>query len=323
MVKTNHKWNKDEILKIYNQPFNDLLFQAHQIHREHFDANAVQISTLYSIKTGGCPDNCSYCPQSAHYNTGVKAEKLVTVEEAIAAAKTAREHGATRFCMGAGWRSPKERDMPKLIEILKAIKKMGMETCMTLGMLNEKQVQQFDDAGLDYYNHNLDSSPEFYEKIISTRDYQDRLDTLTHLSKSDVNVCCGGIIGMGETTEDRIGLLLQLTNLPKPPKSVPINMLVKIPGTPLADSEDVDPLDFVRIIALARIMLPTSFVRLSAGRNSFSDELHALCFFAGANSIHYGEKLFITALPDTSKDQKLFKRLGISPLVPEGCEATT
>lgn len=309
-----HNWTKEEALNYYQLPFNDLLLEAHKIHREYHDPNAVQISTLLSIKTGACPEDCAYCPQSAHYKTGVKIEKLMSTEEVTQKAKQAKENGASRFCMGAGWRNPKEKDFLQVLEMIQAVKEIGLETCVTMGMLTQDQVDRLEKVGLDYYNHNLDSSPEFYEKIISTRDYQDRLDTLEKVRQSSINVCCGGIVGMGETIEDRLGLLIQLSNLPQHPRSVPINMLVKIDGTPLENMEDINSIEFARIIAVARIMMPASRVRLSAGRNTMSEELHALCFFAGANSIHYGEKLLVTPLPETDKDKKLFERLGIRPL---------
>ncbi len=308
-----HHWTVEEIESIYTLPFNDLLFKAHCVHRQHFEPNTVQISTLLSIKTGRCPENCAYCPQSAHYKTGTEAENLLSVEKVIEFAKIAKEKGATRFCMGAAWRNPPKKDFPKVIEILKAIKTLNLETCMTLGMLSDEQAAELKAAGLDYYNHNIDTSREYYEKVINTRDFQDRLDTLERVRKNKINVCCGGIVGMGEGQTDRLKFLQELANMPSHPESVPINQLIAIPGTPLADSEKVDPIEFVRIIALARIMMPKSYVRLSAGRNSISDECHALCFFAGANSIHYGDKLFITPLPTTEHDQTMFMKLGIKP----------
>jgi biotin synthase len=308
-IKTN--WTREEAVALLTQPFNDLLFTAQQIHRQHFDPNKVQLSTLMNIKTGGCPEDCAYCPQSAHYNTGLKAEKLLDIEEVLQQANAAKEKGATRFCMGAAWRQPKQKDLEKVMAMVEAVKETGMETCVTLGMLSSEQAKDLKNAGLDYYNHNLDTSPEYYSKIISTRDYQERLDTLEHVRQADINVCCGGIIGMGEDENDRAGLLLSLANMPKQPESVPINMLVQVEGTPLKNNDAPDTLEFVRIIAAARIMMPASYVRLSAGRNEMSDEMQALCFLAGANSIFYGEKLLTTNNPQLEKDKQLFDRLGI------------
>ncbi|MGB1799499.1 MAG: biotin synthase BioB [Gammaproteobacteria bacterium] len=308
-IKTN--WTREEAVALLTQPFNDLLFTAQQIHRQHFDPNKVQLSTLMNIKTGGCPEDCAYCPQSAHYNTGLKAEKLLDIEEVLQQANAAKEKGATRFCMGAAWRQPKQKDLEKVMAMVEAVKETGMETCVTLGMLSSEQAKDLKNAGLDYYNHNLDTSPEYYSKIISTRDYQERLDTLEHVRQADINVCCGGIIGMGEDENDRAGLLLSLANMPKQPESVPINMLVQVEGTPLKNNDAPDALEFVRIIAAARIMMPASYVRLSAGRNDMSDEMQALCFLAGANSIFYGEKLLTTNNPQLEKDKQLFDRLGI------------
>ena len=304
-------WTKEEVVSLLNQPFNDLLYSAQQIHREQFDPNAVQLSTLMNIKTGGCPEDCAYCPQSAHYDTGVNAEKLLDLDDVVTQANAARKKGATRFCMGAAWRQPKQKDLEKVIKMVETVKELGMETCVTLGMLSKQQAQDLKSAGLDYYNHNLDSSPEYYSKIISTRDYQERLDTLDHVRQANINVCCGGIIGMGEDENDRAGLLLSLANMPTHPESVPINMLVQVEGTPLKNAEIPDALDFVRIIAAARIMMPASYVRLSAGRNEMSDEMQALCFLAGANSIFYGEKLLTTDNPQLEQDRLLFERLGI------------
>lgn len=304
-------WTKQEVVSLLSRPFNDLLYTAQQIHREHFDPNAVQLSTLMNIKTGGCPEDCAYCPQSAHYDTGVNAEKLLDLDNVIAQAEAAKEKGATRFCMGAAWRQPKQKDLEKVIEMVESVKELGMETCVTLGMLSQQQAQDLKSAGLDYYNHNLDSSPEYYSKIISTRDYQERLDTLEHVREAKINVCCGGIIGMGEDDNDRAGLLLSLANMPTHPESVPINMLVQVEGTPLKDAAVPDAIDFVRIIAAARIMMPASYVRLSAGRNEMTDEMQALCFIAGANSIFYGEKLLTTDNPQLEQDRLLFERLGI------------
>lgn len=311
-----HDWHRDEIATLFALPFNDLLFRAASVHRQHFDANAVQVSTLLSIKTGACPEDCKYCSQSGHHNTGLDKEKLMEVQKVLAEARAAKEKGASRFCMGAAWRSPRDKDMPYVLEMVKQVKEMGLETCMTLGMLSEQQAQALSDAGLDYYNHNLDTSPEYYGQIISTRSYNDRLETLAHVRDAGMKVCAGGIVGMGEDRNDRIGLLQQLTNLPAHPESVPINMLVKIEGTPLADVADLDTFEFVRTVAVARILMPQSFVRLSAGRQEMNDEMQSLCFFAGANSIFYGEKLLTTDNPETGHDQRLFERLGIHPLDP-------
>lgn len=304
-------WSRQEVVALLALPFNDLLFRAQQAHRKNFDANKVQLSTLMNIKTGGCPEDCAYCPQSAHYDTGVNAEKLLDIEDVLAQAKTAKEKGATRFCMGAAWRQPKDKDLEQVKQMVEAVKETGMETCVTLGMLSGDQAKELKSAGLDYYNHNLDSSPEYYEKIISTRDYQERLDTIENVRQANINVCCGGIIGMGEDESDRVGLLMSLANMQEQPESVPINMLVQVEGTPLNDVESIDKIDFVRIIAAARIMMPKSYVRLSAGRNEMNDEMQALCFLAGANSIFYGEKLLTTNNPQLEQDQRLFERLGI------------
>lgn len=316
-----HDWTPDEVLALFRLPFNDLLFRAQTVHRAHFDANAVQISTLLSIKTGGCPEDCAYCPQSAHYKTGVAAERLMARDAVLAEARRAKEAGATRFCMGAAWRSPRDGDVEQVAELVAGVKALGLETCATLGMLTRRQADCLKEAGLDYYNHNLDTSASFYGQIISTRTLQDRLDTLAHVREAGMHVCCGGILGMGESLEDRAELLRTLANLPEHPESVPINQLVRVEGTPLADAASVDPLDFVRTIAVARILMPRSFVRLSAGRESMNDELQALCFLAGANSIFYGEKLLTTPNPATHADRRLFDRLGLRPLVPEGCAA--
>lgn len=309
-----HDWTRDEIQAIFMLPFHELLFRAQRTHRENFNNNEIQVSTLLSIKTGACPEDCKYCPQSAHYRTDVEKEKLKAVDEVLAAAAEAKRQGASRFCMGAAWRHPKDRDMPYVIEMVKGVKQLGLETCMTLGMLSPHQAQALKQAGLDYYNHNLDTSPEFYGEIISTRSYADRLTTLQHVRDAGMKVCAGGIVGMGESRHDRIGLLEQLANLPQHPESVPINMLVKVAGTPFATLEDLDPFEFVRSIAVARILMPQSFVRLSAGRESMSDELQALCFMAGANSIFYGERLLTTANPETNRDLALFERLGLKPM---------
>ncbi len=308
-----HDWTVEEVQALFDLPFNDLLFKAQTVHRQYFNPNEVQVSTLLSIKTGACPEDCKYCPQSGHYNTGLEKERLLQVETVIEKARQAKASGSTRFCMGAAWKHPADKDMPYVVEMVKQVKALGLETCMTLGMLDEGKANQLADAGLDYYNHNLDTSPEFYDKIITTRTYQDRLDTLQHVRDSGMKICSGGILGMGETATDRIGLLRQLANLPVQPESVPINMLVKVKGTPLENVEDLDHLDFIRTIAVARIMMPASHVRLSAGRESMSDEMQAMTFFAGANSIFYGECLLTTPNPETHKDLQLFKRLGINP----------
>ncbi len=308
-----HDWSLDEIKALFDQPFNDLLFQAQTIHRQHFDPNSVQISSLLSIKTGACPEDCAYCPQSAKYDTDLERERLLALEEVKQAAVNAKNNGATRFCMGAAWRNPTDKNLDKVIEMISVVKDLGMETCVTLGMLTQQQTKRLKQAGLDYYNHNLDTSPEFYNEIITTRTYQDRLDTLQHVQDENINVCCGGIVGMGENEEDRAGLLQQLANMPRHPESVPINLLVQVKNTPLYGTEALDPLEFVRTIAVARILMPKSAVRLSAGRTDMSDELQALCFFAGANSIFYGEKLLTTPNPKENKDLELFERLGIKP----------
>ncbi len=307
------RWSVAEVEDLFKLPFADLLFRAQQVHRENFDPNAVQLSTLLSIKTGGCPEDCGYCPQSAFHSTGVENRKMLEVDVVVAAARAAQQSGAGRFCMGAAWREPSEEDMASVVEMVKAVRGLGMETCATLGMLNEKQTEQLRDAGLDYYNHNLDTSPEFYGDIISTRDYQDRLDTLERVRKAGMHVCSGGIVGMGENLTQRAGLVAQLANLEPYPESVPINNLVKVEGTPLAHVEDLDPLDFVRTIAVARITMPAARVRLSAGRTQMSDAIQALCFLAGANSIFYGEQLLTTDNPDVEKDRALLDKLGMYP----------
>jgi len=307
-----HDWQASEVEALFALPFNDLLFRAHSTHREHFDPNAVQLSTLLNIKTGGCPEDCAYCPQSARFDTDVEASAVLDVDAVLQSARAARAAGATRFCMGAAWRSPKDRDLDKVVPLIEAVRDLGMESCVTLGMLNAAQAQRLKDAGLDYYNHNLDTSPDFYGDIISTRTYQDRLDTLQNVRDADINVCCGGIVGLGESVRDRSELLRTLATMPQHPESVPINLLVRVEGTPLAESAPVHPIDFVRTIAVARILMPASHVRLSAGRTGMTDELQALCFFAGANSIFYGEQLLTTANPEVLADQALFERLGIS-----------
>ncbi|NKL65512.1 biotin synthase BioB [Rhizobium leguminosarum bv. viciae] len=299
---------------IYNLPFNDLLFRAHQIHRAHFDPNAIQMSRLLSIKTGGCVEDCGYCSQSAHYPTGLKASKLMEVERVLAEARKAKEGGATRYCMGAAWRNPKERDMEALVAMVEGVKALGMETCMTLGMLTQAQSESFAKAGLDYYNHNVDTSERYYSEIITTRSFEDRLDTLANVRDAGIKVCAGGILGMGETVEDRISMLVTLANLPTPPESVPINMLIPIPGSKLSDAAPVDPIDFVRTIALARILMPRSHVRLSAGRTEMSEETQALCIFAGANSIFVGDTLLTADNPGEDHDAALFRRLGLKPM---------
>ncbi len=308
-----HNWSVEQVKTLFALPFNDLLFQAQSTHRQHFNPNEVQVSTLLSIKTGACPEDCKYCPQSARYQTGLESERLLEVEKVLERAREAKSAGSSRFCMGAAWRNPRDRDMPYLLRMVQEVKDMGMETCMTLGMLTADQASQLAGAGLDYYNHNLDTSPEFYGDIITTRSYQDRLDTLSHVRDAGMKVCSGGIIGMGESATDRAGLLVQLANLSPQPESVPINMLVKVKGTPLENEAEVDPFDFVRIIAVARIMMPASHVRLSAGREKMNDQMQALCFMAGANSIFYGCKLLTTANPNENADMQLFNRLGIRP----------
>jgi len=307
-------WNVADVEALFKLPFADLLYRAQQIHREHFDPNAVQLSTLLSIKTGGCTEDCGYCPQSAFNSAGVEERKMLEVEEVVAAARAAQQKGAGRFCMGAAWREPSDEDMASVVEMVKAVRDLGMETCATLGMLNDEQTGQLRDAGLDYYNHNLDTSPEFYGNIISTRDYQDRLDTLERVRNAGMSVCSGGIVGMGESLTQRAGLIAQLANMNPYPESVPINNLVKVEGTPLAQTEDLDPLDFVRTVAVARITMPTALVRLSAGRQQMSDAVQALCFLAGANSIFYGEQLLTTGNPDVEKDRALLDKLGMYPL---------
>ena len=308
-----HDWNHQEVQALFELPFNDLLFQAQAMHRQHFNPNEVQVSTLLSIKTGACPEDCKYCPQSNRYDTGLETEKLMEVEKVLAEAKEAKDTGATRFCMGAAWRSPKKKDMPYVTAMVKGVKEMGLETCMTLGMLTADQAVELGEAGLDYYNHNLDTSPEFYGEVITTRTYSDRLDTLGNVRDAGIKVCSGGIVGMGETVRDRAGLLIQLANMPQHPESVPINMLVRVEGTPLALEQELDNFDFIRTIAVARILMPESHVRLSAGREAMNDEMHSLAYFAGANSIFYGEKLLTTANPEANKDLQLFERLGIKP----------
>ena len=304
-------WSMDRLQALYDLPLNDLIYQAHGVHRAHFNPNQIQLSTLMNIKTGGCPEDCAYCPQSAHHNTGLEAEKLIDVANVKAQAEQAKAQGATRFCMGAAWRAPKDRDIEKVIELVEVVKDLGMESCLTLGMLTEDQVSQLEAAGLDYYNHNLDTSREYYEEIITTRDYDDRLKTLSHVSESSIKVCSGGIIGMGEAIEHRMGLLSQLANMDPQPESVPINQLVRVEGTPLASEQALDPFDMVRMIAVARIAMPESYIRLSAGRTEMNEQTQALCFFSGANSIFYGEKLLTTDNPQLKQDQQLLNKLGL------------
>jgi biotin synthase len=312
-----HDWSRVELHALCELPLPELTFRAQTVHRENFDPAVVQISTLLSIKTGGCPEDCAYCPQSASYATGVRAEKLMPLATVLAEARAARAAGASRFCMGAAWRSPKERELDQVCTMVEGVKALGLETCATLGMLTAGQAGKLKAAGLDYYNHNLDTSPEFYGEIISTRTYQDRLDTLDHVRAAGIHVCCGGIVGMGETREDRVGMIATLANLPVHPESVPINMLVRVAGTPLGEAASLDPIEFVRTIAVARITMPRSMVRLSAGREDMSEETQALCFIAGANSIFYGPKLLTTANPARSRDQALMDRLGLSPMPSE------
>ncbi len=309
-----HDWTREELRVLFELPLPELIFRAQSIHRGHFDPAAVQISTLLSIKTGGCPEDCAYCPQSARYETGVRAEKLMPLDAVLAEARAARQAGASRFCMGAAWRSPKERDLDHVCALVEGVKALGMETCVTLGMLTAMQAQKLKVSGLDYYNHNLDSSPEFYGKIITTRTYDDRLETLEHVRAAGIHVCCGGIVGMGEDRADRIGMIAALANLPVHPESVPINMLVRVAGTPLEDAPTLEPIEFVRTIAVARIAMPRSMVRLSAGREDMSEETQALCFLAGANSIFYGPKLLTTPNSEQSRDRALMDRLGLSPM---------
>jgi biotin synthase len=309
-----HDWTRAEVRALFDLPFLDLLFEAQRIHRLHFDPREVQISTLLSIKTGGCPEDCAYCPQSVHYETGVKAEKLMALDAVLAEARAAKEAGAQRFCMGAAWRSPKDRDLGEVCKMVEGVKALGMETCVTLGMLTNAQAGKLKQAGLDYYNHNLDTSPEFYGEIITTRVYQDRLDTLEAVRAAGIHVCCGGIVGMGEGIEDRIGMIATLASLPEHPESVPINLLMQVEGTPVSKGQRTDPLDFIRVIAAARITMPASVVRLSAGRENMSEETQALCFLAGANSIFYGPKLLTTPNPDQDRDRQLLDKLGMRPM---------
>ena len=312
-VFATERWSVVQIAALFELPFSDLIYRAQTVHRQHFDPNAVQISTLLSIKTGGCSEDCGYCPQSARYHTGVENEDLMALDDVVSAARAAKESGASRFCMGAAWRGPKQRDLEPVLKMIEEVKALGLETCATLGMLKEGQAEQLKDAGLDYYNHNLDTAPEYYGEVISTRTYQDRLETLDRVRDVGINVCCGGIVGMGDSRNQRAGLLAQLANMEQPPESVPINLLTQVEGTPLEGTEELDPFEFVRTIAAARITMPQSYVRLSAGRERMTDELQALCFIAGANSIFYGEKLLTTGNPDVGADQALFSKLGIKP----------
>ena len=316
-----HDWSREELLALFDLPLPELLYRAASVHRQHFDPAQVQVSTLLSVKTGGCPEDCGYCPQAQRYHTGVEATKLMDADAVLEKARQAKAAGASRFCMGAAWRSPKDRDIPKVAEMIRGVKALGLETCATLGMLSAEQAGALREAGLDYYNHNLDTAPEFYGDIIHTRQYQDRLDTLEHVRQAGLKTCCGGIVGMGESREQRAGLIQALANLPQHPDSVPINRLVQVAGTPLAGTAELDPFEFVRMIAVARIAMPRSMVRLSAGREAMSDELQALCFAAGANSIFYGEKLLTTGNPEAERDQALFARLGLQPMPLAQCDA--
>ena len=313
-IESEKRWSVAQIVALYELPFSDLIHRAQTVHRENFDPNAVQVSTLLSIKTGGCSEDCGYCPQAARYHTDVENEPLMPIDEVLAAARAAKESGASRFCMGAAWRSPKQKDLEPVLKMISEVKAMGLQTCATLGMLKEGQAAQLKDAGLDYYNHNLDTAPEFYGDVITTRTYQDRLDTLDSVREADINVCCGGIIGMGESRNQRAGLIAQLANMERPPESVPINLLTQVEGTPLHGVEDLDQFEFIRTIAAARITMPKSFVRLSAGRQSMHEGIQALCFIAGANSIFYGEKLLTTGNPEAETDKKLFAKLGLHPI---------
>ncbi len=313
-VSLRFDWSLEEIEALFELPFNDLMFRAQQVHRQHFDPNEVQVSTLLSIKTGGCPEDCGYCPQSVHHETSVEPEKLMDVEAVVEAARVAKQAGASRFCMGAAWRNPRGKNFERVLEMVTRVREEGLETCMTLGMLEAEQARRLAEVGLDYYNHNLDTSPEFYGEIISTRVYQDRLDTLGHVREAGIHVCCGGIVGMGEQRADRASLLEQLAKQKPHPESVPVNMLVQVEGTPMDDIEEIDPFEFVRTLAVARILMPASHVRLSAGREQMSDEMQALCFMAGANSIFYGEKLLTTGNPEADHDRRLFDRLGLEPV---------
>ncbi|MEM9529822.1 MAG: biotin synthase BioB [Pseudomonadota bacterium] len=323
MTTPRHDWTTAEAEALFEQPFNDLIFNAQTVHRTVFDPNTVQVSTLLSIKTGACPEDCKYCPQSARYKTGLDVEKILPLDAVLDAARAARNKGATRFCMGGAWRSPRDWHMEQLMEMVAEVKALGLETCLTVGMLNENQAEQLKTAGLDYYNHNIDTSPDYYPDVISTRQFEDRLDTLKNVREAGLKVCCGGIVGMGESRRHRADMLTVLANLPEHPESVPINRLVQVPGTPFHGQDEIDPLEFVRTIAVARLMLPRSMVRLSAGRTEMSDELQALCFLAGANSIFYGDKLLTTDNPIQERDQALFQRLGIEAGMPAPAAAAT
>ena len=311
-----YDWTLEEVQELFALPFMDLLYKAHTVHRDAFNVNEIQLSSLMSIKTGGCPEDCAYCPQSAHHESELDKERLAELDRVLVEAQAAKDRGASRFCMGAAWKSPNARDFPLVLDMIRGVKALGMECCVTLGSLNEEQVAQLKDAGLSYYNHNLDTSREHYDKIVSTRSFQDRLDTLALVRDADINVCCGGILGLGEAEKDRASLLMELANMPKHPESVPINLLVKSDGIPLKDADEVDPFDFVRAVAVARIMMPRSYVRLSAGRNDMDDALQAMCFFAGANSIFFGEKLLTTPNAGADHDMKLLERLGLRPQTP-------
>lgn len=316
-----HDWTMDEAEALFQRPFNDLLFQAQTLHRGYFDANQVQMSRLISIKSGGCPEDCAYCPQSAGHDTDVKAEKLMQVDKVLAAARQARDDGATRYCMGAAWRNPKESDLDSVCAMVEGVKDLGLESCATLGMLSDAQAMKLKQAGLDYYNHNLDTSEDFYGQIITTRTYQDRLDTLKSVRRAGINVCCGGIVGLGESRQDRAAMLHRLATMDPHPESVPINLLVRVKGTPLESAPDLDGIEFVRTVAAAKIMMPASVIRLSAGREKMTDEMQALCFLAGAGSIFVGDKLLTTANPDSDADALLFERLGLRPAPAEGAPA--
>jgi biotin synthase len=319
-TRTAERWTVEQIEALFALPFSDLIYRAHSVHRQHFDPNAVQLSTLLSVKTGGCPEDCGYCPQAARHHAGVENQDMLAVDDVLAAARAAKQSGATRFCMGAAWRGPKQRDLDKVIEMVKAVRGLGMETCATLGMLKEGQAEQLKTAGLDYYNHNIDTAPEFYGEIVTTRTQDDRLDTLERVREAGLHVCCGGIVGMGESRRSRAALIAQLANMDPYPESVPINNLVQVEGTPLHGAAPLDPLEFVRAIACARITMPKAMVRLSAGRQEMPEGIQALCFLAGANSIFYGEKLLTTGNPDVEKDQVLFGKLGIRPMEARGEE---
>lgn len=318
-----HDWTREEALALFELPFNDLLFRAQQTHRQHFDPNAVQVSTLLSIKTGACPEDCAYCSQSARYETEVERERLLPLEEVARSARAAKAEGATRFCMGAAWRNPTDTQLERVIEMIRVVKDIGMEACVTLGMLTRTQAERLRDAGLDYYNHNIDTSPEFYPEVITTRGFEDRLDTLAHVRECGIHVCSGGIVGMGESRDDRASFLVSLANLPRHPESVPINLLVRIPGTPLSDTPALEPFEFIRTVAVARLMMPRSHVRLSAGRTDMNPQMQAWCFFAGANSIFQGERLLTAANPQADADRALFDTLGVHPLIPDGYSEAT